>query len=85
MTCGLIDTGFAIHLQAKGVNKATAFMDLANDLGIPPGEFLAIGDAINDVEMLKACGNRGYRCKRTSGSKGRCRIYRKKQVWRWVY
>ena len=52
----VIDTGFAIHLQAKGVNKATAFMDLANDLGIPPGEFLAIGDAINDVEMLKAAG-----------------------------
>jgi hypothetical protein len=52
----VIDTGFAIHLQAKGVNKATALMDLANDIGIPPGEFLAIGDAINDVEMLKAAG-----------------------------
>jgi hypothetical protein len=52
----VIDTGFAIHLQARGINKATAFMDLANDLGIPPGEFLAIGDAINDVEMLKAAG-----------------------------
>lgn len=52
----VIDTGFAIHLQAKGVNKATAFMDLSNDLGIPPGEFLAIGDAINDIEMLEAAG-----------------------------
>lgn len=52
----VIDTGFAIHLQVKGVNKATAFMDLANDLGIPPDEFLAIGDAINDVEMLEAAG-----------------------------
>ena len=52
----VIDTGFAIHLQARGVNKATAFMDLANDLGIPPGEFLAIGDAINDVEMIRAAG-----------------------------
>ncbi len=52
----VIDTGFAIHLQVKGVNKATAFMDLSNDLGIPAGEFLAIGDAINDVEMLKAAG-----------------------------
>jgi phosphoglycolate phosphatase len=52
----VIDTGFAIHLQAKGVNKATAFMDLANDLAIPPDEFLAIGDATNDVEMLKAAG-----------------------------
>jgi len=52
----VIDTGFAIHLQAKGINKATAFMDLANDLGIPPGEFLAVGDATNDVEMLRAAG-----------------------------
>ncbi len=52
----VIDTGFAIHLQAKGVNKATAFMDIANDLGVPPEEFLAIGDAINDVEMLEAAG-----------------------------
>lgn len=52
----VIDTGFAIHLQAKGVNKGTAFMDLANDLGIPPEEFLAIGDAINDVEILEAAG-----------------------------
>jgi len=52
----VIDTGFAIHLQAKGVNKSTAFMDLSNDLGIPAGEFLAIGDAINDVELLKAAG-----------------------------
>jgi phosphoglycolate phosphatase len=52
----VIDTGFAIHLQAEGINKATAFMDLAKDLGIPPGEFLAIGDAINDVEILGAAG-----------------------------
>jgi len=52
----VIDTGFAIHLQAKGINKATAFMDLANDLAILPDEFLAIGDATNDVEMLKAAG-----------------------------
>ncbi len=52
----VIDTGFAIHLQAKGVNKATAFMDLSNDLMIPPDEFFAIGDAINDIEMLRAAG-----------------------------
>jgi len=52
----VIDTGFAIHLHSKGVNKGTAFMDLSNDIGIPPGDFLAIGDAKNDVEMLKAAG-----------------------------
>lgn len=52
----VMDTGFAIHLQAKGVNKATAFIDLARDIGVLPGEFLAIGDAINDIEMLGAAG-----------------------------
>ena len=60
-------------------------MDLANDLGIPPGEFLAIGDAINDVEMLKAAGIGVTVANGHPGGKGRRRIYRKKKVWRWVY
>ncbi len=52
----VLDTGFAIHLQQKGINKGTAFQRVAEDIGIPPAEFLAIGDAINDVEMIRMAG-----------------------------
>jgi phosphoglycolate phosphatase len=52
----VIDTGFAIHLQSCGVNKGTAFGKLAADLGVACPEFLAVGDAINDVCMLELAG-----------------------------
>ena len=52
----VLDTGFAIHLQEQGVNKGRAFLDLARDMGLSPGDFLAIGDGINDVEMIRAAG-----------------------------
>jgi len=52
----VIDTGFAIHLQAPGISKATALAALAAKLGLSPTDFLAIGDSVNDVAMLKAAG-----------------------------
>jgi len=52
----VIDTGFAIHLQEQGVNKGRAFLDLARDMGLSPKDFLAIGDGVNDVEMIRAAG-----------------------------
>jgi phosphoglycolate phosphatase len=52
----VLDTGFAIHLQEQGVNKGRAFLDLARDMGLLPKDFLAIGDGINDVEMIRAAG-----------------------------
>nr|WP_245249744.1 phosphoglycolate phosphatase [Methanolinea mesophila] len=52
----VLDTGFALHLQEKGMNKGVAFLALAKDLGIPASEFLAVGDAMNDAEMLSHAG-----------------------------
>jgi phosphoglycolate phosphatase len=52
----VIDTGYAIHLQSPGVNKGTALTGLAGQLGIAPEEFLAIGDSVNDIQMLKTAG-----------------------------
>ncbi len=52
----VIDTGFAIHLQAEGISKGTALLDLAHDMGISPKDFFAIGDGINDVQMLEWAG-----------------------------
>jgi len=52
----VIDTGFAIHLQAKGISKGQALRRLAAETGIPVGEFLAVGDSENDLEMIEAAG-----------------------------
>jgi len=52
----VLDTGFAIHLQALGVNKGTALRELAGDMGIRPSEMMAVGDSENDIEMLEVAG-----------------------------
>ena len=52
----VIDTGYAIHLQSEGVNKGTALVALARDMGLSPKDFLAIGDGINDAQMLERAG-----------------------------
>ncbi len=52
----VLDTGFAIHLHPDGLNKGTAFRDLARDMGLSPSDFLAIGDAMNDREIITAAG-----------------------------
>ncbi|MDD1670106.1 MAG: phosphoglycolate phosphatase, partial [Methanomicrobiales archaeon] len=52
----VLDTGFAIHLQAKGISKGLALRRLAADMGIPVQEFLAVGDSENDLEMIEAAG-----------------------------
>jgi phosphoglycolate phosphatase (TIGR01487 family) len=52
----VIDTGFAIHLQEKGISKGLALRRLAADMGIPVKEFLAVGDSENDLEMIEAAG-----------------------------
>ncbi|MDD1693699.1 MAG: phosphoglycolate phosphatase [Methanoregula sp.] len=52
----VIDTGFAIHLQSPGINKGTTLVTLAETLGLTPADFLAIGDSINDTQMLRTAG-----------------------------
>jgi len=52
----VIDTGYAIHLQAPGINKGTALTELAREMGLSPADFLAIGDSLNDIQMLKTAG-----------------------------
>ncbi len=56
MTCGLSIPGLPSTSRQRESTRRLHLWTLANDLGIPPGEFLAVGDAINDVEMLKAAG-----------------------------
>jgi hypothetical protein len=52
----VLDTGYAIHLQAPGINKGTALVELAREMGLIPADFLAIGDSLNDIQMLKTAG-----------------------------
>lgn len=52
----VLDTGFAIHLQSHGVSKGTAFATIAAHLGLITKDFLAIGDAENDIPMMVLAG-----------------------------
>ena len=52
----MLDTGYAIHLQSPGVDKGTAMEALAKEMGLLPLDFLAIGDSLNDIQMLKKAG-----------------------------
>jgi phosphoglycolate phosphatase (TIGR01487 family) len=52
----VIDTGFAIHLQTPGINKGTTLALLADELGLKPEDFLAVGDSVNDTRMIQAAG-----------------------------
>jgi phosphoglycolate phosphatase (TIGR01487 family) len=52
----VLDTSFAIHIQETGMSKGLAFLNLVGELGLDPTDFLAIGDAENDIELLKYAG-----------------------------
>jgi len=56
MPVQVIDTGFAIHVQEKGVNKGTALAALAVEIGIDLPDFMAVGDSVNDIPMLERAG-----------------------------
>jgi phosphoglycolate phosphatase (TIGR01487 family) len=52
----VIDTGYAIHLQAHGVDKGSALLALAQEMNLHASDFLAIGDSVNDTPMLRNAG-----------------------------
>ena len=52
----VIDTGFAYHVKAPGVDKGTGLRAVAGELGFEPGDFLAVGDSINDVPTFELAG-----------------------------
>jgi Cof subfamily protein (haloacid dehalogenase superfamily) len=51
-------TGYGlIELSAPGITKGTGLARLAKELGIAPGDVLAIGDMPNDLSMLQWAGH----------------------------
>ena len=51
----MLDTGFAIHLQARGVTKGLAFLNRSQSW-VYPSDFLAAGDGENDIELINYAG-----------------------------
>lgn len=45
-----------LDIAPDGVNKATGLQTLCDELGIEPGDVLALGDGRNDIEMLRWAG-----------------------------
>lgn len=52
----VVATGFAIHLTTPGVNKGMALKRIAKKLGFTLGECAAVGDSMNDIEMVQDSG-----------------------------
>lgn len=48
--------GYNIEINASGVNKGTALVELGSMLGIEREQIMACGDGDNDVEMLREVG-----------------------------
>ncbi len=45
-----------LEIVKAGVNKGSALLRLSEALGIPVNETVAVGDAANDIDMLRAAG-----------------------------
>jgi len=52
----IVDTGFAIHIKSKKINKGIGLKRIAQMMCIDAQDFVAIGDSPNDIEMIKAAG-----------------------------
>jgi len=52
----IVDTGFAIHIKSKKINKGTGLRRIAQMMCLDARDFVAFGDSPNDIEMLEAAG-----------------------------
>jgi len=52
----VLDTGFAVHLLQTGIDKGVALKKLVGEMGIDLSECMAIGDSMNDTEMIACAG-----------------------------
>ncbi len=46
----------SLELSPKGVDKGSGLLDLCRVLGIPASRAIAVGDADNDLPMIRAAG-----------------------------
>ncbi|UZE92163.1 MAG: phosphoglycolate phosphatase [Methanosarcinales archaeon] len=52
----LVDSGFAVHIKNKHINKGIGLKKVAELLGLSTQDTVAIGDSENDIEMFNVAG-----------------------------
>ncbi len=52
----IVDTKYAIHIKSTVINKGTGLVRTAGLLGLDANDFIAIGDSLNDLEMIRVAG-----------------------------
>jgi phosphoglycolate phosphatase (TIGR01487 family) len=52
----VVDTGYAYHVKTPGVEKGEGLRLVAEELGIDPTAFVAVGDSENDVSTFAVAG-----------------------------
>jgi len=52
----VVDTGFAYHVKPPDVSKGQGLELVADELGLDPATFVAIGDSENDVSTFEVAG-----------------------------
>jgi phosphoglycolate phosphatase len=52
----VVDTGFAYHVKAPGIDKGGGLVTVADRLDRDPDTFVAIGDSVNDVATFAVAG-----------------------------
>ncbi len=52
----IVDTGFAVHIKSRRINKGTGLKRVSEMMGLDVRELVAIGDSPNDIEMLEVSG-----------------------------
>ena len=52
----IVDSGFAVHIKDKRIDKGTGLKKIVELLGWSTEDVIAIGDSENDVEILQIAG-----------------------------
>lgn len=52
----VVDTGYAYHVKSPNVSKGDGVRRAAELLGLDAGDFVAVGDSMNDVSTFQAVG-----------------------------
>ena len=53
LNVGLSDSGYAFHINSRGINKGSGFEEIMKMLSITKNDVIAIGDSETDVPLFK--------------------------------
>ena len=53
----LTDSGYAYHINSKGVNKGSGFLEVIKMLDVDLNDVIAIGDSETDIPLFKIVEN----------------------------